>query len=307
MLVALAGAGASAQEEGGEVTFSQWIQRGAATVRGRALQDLSSSPACLSDCNFGTSSPTSCADISALFEGTFDAALGSVGCGLDCNLAADVTALQTMLRAIVPEYECADAAGTSVAGAEAACANTCSGTHTTAAQAAAQAACVAIGNAGTAAGDDCVADSTCTWDGASSTCSATTPTTDCATTFGAAANTYGTSCPPGCTYSVNTWGKKANTYGREGDNDPGCMLPHSFLTNPTTEAALCPIGFDYDTSTTNCAWDGSFCAVHTIGAVADGTFTHSFDLPAGKTCQSCHTGYTSDGQYVCPCSLSCAV
>lgn len=265
MLAALASA-ASAQED---VTFSQWIQKGRATLRGRALQD-SAIPACLSDCVFTDANrPTSCADIGTLFEGTFDSAVGNLGCGLDCNLAADVTAVQSMLRALVPGYACHDAAGNALPNTdESACANTCTGSHDVGADPAVE--------------------------------------TDCATTFGSAANTYGTSCPAGCTYSVNTWHKVAGAYGREGDSDPGCMLPFSFVAAESTEAATCALGWNYDTSSSTCVWDGSFCAVHTI-AEAAGVFTHSYDLPAGKTCQSCHTGYTSDGQYVCPCSLSCVL
>ena len=131
---------------------------------------------------------------------------------------------------------------------------------------------------------------------------------DCATAFGGAANTLISSCPHGCTYKRHEWRTAASSFGRNGDADPGCMLPFSFLTDAATEKATCPIGYDVDPlDASNCIWDGEFCAVHTITDNGDGTYTHDYSLPTGKVCKSCWNGYTSDGQYVCPCSLSCVL
>ena len=55
----------------------------------------------MSDCVFpANSAPESCADVQALFEGTYDSQLSRVGCGLDCRSADDVAALQTVFRSI---------------------------------------------------------------------------------------------------------------------------------------------------------------------------------------------------------------
>lgn len=204
-----------------------------------------------------------------LFEGTFDSQLGVGGCGLDCTSAADVSALQTMFRALKVQHLCIDVeTGLAVGSEEATCGNSCTGQYT----------------------DD------------------TGNSASCDDAFDAAANTMVSSCPHGCTFKRNEWRKATDSFGRNGDTDPGCMLPFSFLTHEGTETASCPIGYDVDSQDpSNCVWDGEFCAVHTITGNGDGTFTHDYSLPAGKACQSCWNGYTSDGQYVCPCSLSCVV
>lgn len=203
----------------------------------------------------------------ALFEGTFDSQLGTQGCGLDCTSAADVASVQSLFRSLKVGHECVDVETGAVSGTvENTCGNTCTGDYTD-----------ASGNSAS-----------------------------CAAAFDSGSNTLVSSCPHGCTFKRNEWRRAAGAFGRNGDTDPGCMLPFSFLTHDGTEKSSCPIGYD-DDGNGNCVWDGEFCAVHTITNNQDGTYAHDYSLPTGKVCKSCWNGYTSDGKYVCPCSLACVL
>lgn len=266
LALALAGTAVRAQEEQERTSFSQWVAAGGLTSR-RALQ---SEPSCMSDCTFPANSPpASCTDLQALFEGTFDSQLGLQGCGLDCTAADDVAAIQTLFRGLEVGYRCVNVetgAFSADLTTESTCGNTCAGTYS---------------------------------DGASTGLS-------CATAFADAANEMGSSCPAECTFTRHEWRKDQFSFGREGDADPGCMLPFSFVSADTTEKSTCPIGYDKQ-SDGSCTWDNSYCAVHTISGDANAGFTHSYALPTGKECKSCWNGYTSDGKYVCPCSLACVL
>ena len=201
----------------------------------------------------------------ALFEGTHDSQLGPTGCGLDCTSADDVAAVQSLFRSLKVGHECVNVADGHVVDVDEA-----------------------------ARGDTCTGD----YEDESGN------TASCETAFANAPNTMISSCPHGCTYKRTVWKQAAKSFGRNGDADPGCMLPFAFLTS-VAEKSSCPIGYDLDNG--NCVWDGEFCAEHTITNNGDGTYTHDYSLPTGKVCQSCWNGYTSDGQYVCPCSLSCTL
>ena len=121
-----------------ELSFTQWLSAGKLATGSRRALQLANAPDCarsisrrplfssrrllslsllraatllscvrararvgMSDCVFpANSAPESCADVQALFEGTYDSQLSRVGCGLDCRSADDVAALQTVFRSL---------------------------------------------------------------------------------------------------------------------------------------------------------------------------------------------------------------